>query len=126
MTAGVDVTVCVGVPPVPVTVAVRSAPTAELQVKVEVATPFATRVTDATGLQVRPVEGFAESETTPAKPFTEVTVTVEDPELVARMLDGETGPVETRKVGPAETETSVVLDNVLGATPVVPVTVRVN
>jgi hypothetical protein len=75
------------------------------------------------------VEGFAESDTVPAKPFTEATVTVEDPELVARILDGATGPVETVKVGTSaavtETETVVVLDNVLGAVPVVPVIVRV-
>jgi hypothetical protein len=42
--------------------------------------PPAVRVTDATALQMRPVEGFAASETAPAKPFTEVTVTVEVPE----------------------------------------------
>jgi hypothetical protein len=77
------------------------------------------------------VEGFAESVTVPAKPFTEATVTVEDPESVARMLDGTTGSRETVKVvigtgTGTVTETSVVLDNVLGAVPVVPVTVRVN
>lgn len=55
---------------------------------------------------------------------------MEDPELVARTLDGVTGPVETVKEGitctTTVTETVVVLDNVLGAVPVVPVTVRVN
>jgi hypothetical protein len=54
---------------------------------------------------------------------------VEDPELVARTLDGETAPVETVKVdtgaGFTITETVVVLDKVLGAVPVVPVIVRV-
>jgi hypothetical protein len=91
--------------------------------------PPATRVTDVRALQRRPVEGFAESDTVPTKPFTEVTVTVEDPELVARILDGETGPVETVKVGTraavTETDTVVVLDNVLGAVPVMPVIVIV-
>jgi hypothetical protein len=98
-----------------------------VQVKVEVAVPPATRVTDATGLQVRPAEGLAASVTAPAKPFTEVTVTVEDPELVARILDGETGPRETVKVcaPPTETGTFSVLDNVAGPDPVVPFTVRV-
>jgi hypothetical protein len=53
---------------------------------------------------------------------------VEDPELVARIVDGETRPRETVKVGApfTATETVVVLDKVLGAVPVVPVTVRVN
>jgi len=89
--------------------------------------PPATRVTEVTGLHRRPVEGFAESETVPAKPFREVTVIVEVPELVARILDGATAPRETVKVGtpPAETETVVVLASVLGAVPVVPVIVRV-
>jgi hypothetical protein len=64
-----------------------------------VAVPPATRVTPATALQRRPAEGFAESETAPAKPPREVTVTVEVPELVARILAGETGPVETLKSG---------------------------
>jgi hypothetical protein len=76
---------------------------------------------------MRPVEGLAESDTVPAKPFTEVTVTVEDPELVARILDEETGPRETVKVcvPPTATGTFTVLDNVAGAEPVVPVKVRV-
>jgi hypothetical protein len=39
------------------------------------------------------------SETAPAKPVREVTVMVEVPELVARILAGETGPVETLKSG---------------------------
>ena len=78
-------------------------------------------------LQTRPAAGLAVSETAPAKPFTEVTVTVEVPEVVARILAGATAPRETVKVGaaPTEAETVVVLDNVLGAVPVVPVIVRV-
>ena len=92
------------------------------------ADPPAVRVTEATALQTRPVEGLAVSETAPAKPFTETTVMVEVPELVARILDGETKPRETVKVGApfTATETAVVLASVLGAVPVVPVTVRVN
>jgi hypothetical protein len=92
-----------------------------------VADPPAVRVTPVTALQTRPVDGFAANETAPTKPFTEVTVTVEVPELVARMLVGETGPRETVKVGApfTATETVVDLDNVLGADPVVPVMVRV-
>ena len=66
------------------------------------AVPPATRVTPATALQTRPVEGFAVSDTAPAKPFREVTVIVEVPELVARILAGETGPVETLKSGCAK------------------------
>ena len=42
--------------------------------------PPAVKVTEATGSQRRLVEGFAERDTVPAKPFTEVTVTVEVPE----------------------------------------------
>jgi hypothetical protein len=78
-------------------------------------------------LQIKPVEGFAVNETAPAKPFTEVTVIVEVPEVVASTLAGVTAPRETVKVGapPTETETVVVLDNELGAEPVVPVIVRV-
>jgi hypothetical protein len=91
------------------------------------AVPPATRVTPATALQMKPVEGFAVSETAPAKPFTEVTVTVEVPELVARILNGVTAPRETVKVGapPTATETVVVLESVLGVVPVVPVMVSV-
>jgi hypothetical protein len=66
-----------------------------------VAVPPAVRVTPATALQRRPVEGFAVSETAPAKPVREVTVMVEVPVLVARILAGETGPVETLKSGVA-------------------------
>jgi hypothetical protein len=97
------------------------------QVRADVADPPAVRVTPATALQMRPAEGFAASETAPAKPFTEVTVIVEVPELVARTLAGTTAPSETVKVGaPATaTETVVVLASVLGAVPVVPVMVRV-
>ena len=77
-------------------------------------------------LQTRPVEGLATSETAPAKPFTEVTVTVDVPELVASILDGVTAPRETVKVGtaPTATEIVVVLASVFGALPVVPVIVR--
>jgi hypothetical protein len=54
-------------------------------------------------------------------------VTVDVPELVARILDGVTAPRETVKVGaaPIATETVVVLERVVGAVPVVPVIVRV-
>jgi hypothetical protein len=97
------------------------------QVRADVADPPAVRVTPATALQMRPADGFAVNETAPAKLFTEVTVTTEVPELVARILAGVTAPRETVKVGapPTETETVVVLDNALGAEPVVPVIVRV-
>jgi hypothetical protein len=93
-----------------------------------VADPPAVRVTPATALQTRPVEGLAARDTAPAKPFTEVTVIVEDPELVARTLAGVTVPSETVKVAAPDTatETDVVLASVLGAVPVVPVTVRAN
>jgi hypothetical protein len=76
---------------------------------------------------MRPVEGLAESDTVPAKPFTEVTVTVEDPELVARIVDGAARPRDTVKVGApfTATETAVVLESVVGAVPVVPVIVKV-
>ena len=89
--------------------------------------PPATRVTEVTELHRRPVEGFAESVTVPVKPFTDVTVTVDVPESVARILAGLTAPSETVKVGtpPTETETVVVLASVVGAVPVVPVIVRV-
>jgi hypothetical protein len=57
--------------------------------------PPATRVTEAGVLQVRAVDdGFAANVTVPAKPFTEVTVIAEVPELVARILAGETAPRE--------------------------------
>jgi hypothetical protein len=89
--------------------------------------PPATRVTPVTALQISPFEGFADNDTAPAKPLTELTVTVDVPELVARTLDGTTGLSEIVKVGtpPTETETLVVLESVLGAVPVVPVIVRV-
>jgi hypothetical protein len=91
-----------------------------------VADPPATRVTPETALQMRPVDGFAVNETVPAKLFTEVTVMVEVPELVARTLAGTTAPRETVKVGtaPTATETVVVLASVFGVVPVVPVIVR--
>jgi hypothetical protein len=73
-------------------------------------------------------EGFAVRATVPAKLFREVTVTVEVPPLPTRIVVGETGPVETVKVGvtcgTTVTETVVVLDNVLGAVPVEPVMVK--
>ena len=77
-------------------------------------------------MQTRPAAGLAVSETAPAKPFTEVTVTVDVPELVASILDGVTAPRETVKVGtaPTATEIVVVLASVFGAVPVVPVIVR--
>jgi hypothetical protein len=73
------------------------------------------------------MEGLVDKETVPAKPFREVTVTVEVPELVARIPTGVTAPSETPKVGAGLTETGtlIVLVKVLGAEPVVPVTVRV-
>ena len=90
------------------------------------AVPPATRVTPAIALQMSPEDGFAVRETAPAKPFPEVTVTVDVPELVASILDGVTAPRETVKVGVAPAiETVVVLERVVGAVPVVPVIVRV-
>ena len=68
---------------------------------VEVAVPPAARLTLAIGPHVRPVEGFAVRVTVPAKLFSDFTVTVDVPGLVARMLAGETGPVEMLKSGPA-------------------------
>ena len=90
------------------------------------ADPPAVRVTPATALQTRPVEGLAARDTAPAKPFTELTVTIDVPELVASILDGVTAPGETVKVGtaPTATEIVVVLASVFGAVPVVPVIVR--
>jgi hypothetical protein len=67
---------------------------AAVQVKVDVAVEPEVRVTEATGWHERPVEGLAASVTVPAKPATDVTVTVDEPELVARMLAGETAPSE--------------------------------
>src|SRR3989442_937519 len=66
-----------------------------VDVGVEGVFPPAVKVTAATALQTRPAEGFAVSETAPAKPFKEATVTVEVPELVARILAGVTAPRET-------------------------------
>jgi hypothetical protein len=61
---------------------------------------------------VRPVEGFAVSVTVPAKLFTDATVTVEDPEFVARIAAGETAPVDTLKLastgGPYDPFTSAI------------------
>ena len=83
-------------------------------------------VTDATGWQASPVDGLAVSATTPVNVPMEVTVTVEDPEFVARMLNGLTGPRVTVKLDCVTlTKTLVVLDNVAGDVPVVPVIVRV-
>ena len=65
----------------------------------------AVRVTDAIARHVRPVEGFAANDTVPAKLFTEATVMVDEPELVARMVVGETVPRETVKEGPGLTVT---------------------
>jgi len=70
-------------------------------VSVEVAVPPATRLTEGTGPQVRPAEGFAVKVTVPAKLFSDLTVIVDVPGLVARILAGETGPAETLKSGPA-------------------------
>jgi hypothetical protein len=97
------------------------------QVKADVADPPAVRVTPATALQIRPVDGLAVNETAPAKPFTDITVTVDVPELVARTPAGVTAPRETVKVGtaPTATETVVVLESVFGVVPVVPVIVKV-
>ena len=100
------------------------------QVNVEVDDPPAVNVTPVIALQVSPVDGFAVNDTAPVKPFTEVTVMVDEPELVARlvasMLVGETAPRATVKVGaaPTVTETSVVLESVVGEVPVVPVIVN--
>ena len=98
-----------------------------MHVSVEVPDEPAVRVTAAGALQDRPAEGFAVKVTVPAKLFTDVTVIVEEPEFVARILAGETVPRETVKVGatPTVTETGAVLDNVLGLVPVVPVMVKV-
>jgi len=98
-----------------------------LHVSVEVPDEPAVRVTAAGALQDRPAEGFAVKVTVPAKLFTDVTVIVEEPEFVARILAGETVPRETVKVGatPTVTETGAVLDSVLGLVPVVPVMVKV-
>jgi hypothetical protein len=93
-----------------------------------VADPPAVRVTPVIALHTSPVAGFAARDTAPAKPFTEVTVTVDVPELVARTLAGVTAPRDTVKVAAPDTatETEVVLARVLGAVPVVPVTVSAN
>ena len=98
-----------------------------MHVSVEVPDEPAVRVTAAGALQDRPAEGFAVKVTVPAKLFTDVTVIVEEPEFVARILAGETVPRETVKVGatPTVTETGAVLDSVLGLVPVVPVMVKV-
>jgi hypothetical protein len=57
-------------------------------------------------------------------------MTVEDPELVARMVEGVTALRETVKVGTTTTiivtETVVVLESVFGAVPVIPVTGTLN
>jgi len=69
-----------------------------VHVRVEVADEPAVRVTDGIGWHVRPVEGFGVNATVPAKLPTEVTVMVDEPELVARMVVGETVPRETVKL----------------------------
>jgi hypothetical protein len=89
-------------------------------------------VTEATGSQVRPAEGLAVIVTVPAKPPREVTVTVEVPELMtppalARILEGVTALVDMEKSATVTvTGMLAILDSVLGAVPVVPVTVTVN
>src|SRR5437879_13669514 len=56
----------------------------------------------------------------------EGTVTMSEAEFVARILDGVTGPRATLKEDCVTlTTTLVVLDNVVGAVPVMPVIVRV-
>jgi hypothetical protein len=99
---------------------------------VDVSVCPAVRVIDGTGSQTRPAEGLAVVATVPAKPFRELTVTVEVPELMtpfalARILVGVTAPVEMEKSGafPTVTGTSTVLESALGAVPIVPVTVTV-
>ena len=88
--------------------------------------PAVVMVTDATGWQTSPVEGLAVNATTPVKVPMEVTVTMDEPEFVARILDGVTGPRATLKEDCVTlTTTLVVLDNVVGAVPVMPVIVRV-
>jgi len=69
-----------------------------VHVRVEVADEPAVRVTDGIGWHVRPVEGFGFKATVPAKLPTEVTVMVDEPELVARMVVGETVLRETMKL----------------------------
>ncbi len=60
--------------------------------EVSTVAPPDTKVTDAGVLQERPPDEFAARVTVPRKLFIDVTVTVDDPELVASMLDGETAP----------------------------------
>ena len=83
----------------------------------------AVKVTEAGVLQVRPAEGFAASETVPANPPVEVTVIVEEPELVARIVEGVTALVETVKLGPGTVTVTV---TVLDSAPEVPVTRTLN
>ena len=99
-----------------------------MQVNVDVPDePAVVMVTDATGWQTSPADGLAVRATTPVKVPIEVTVTVDDPEFVARILDGVTGLRVTVKLDCVTmTETLVVLDSVAGAVPVVPVTSTVN
>jgi hypothetical protein len=83
-------------------------------------------VTEATGWHVRPVDGLAVNVTVPVNVPSEVTVTVDEPELVARMPTGETGARETVKLALGVTVTPAapftVLNNV-DADAAVPLTV---
>ena len=92
----------------------------------DVAVEPAVKVTEAGVLQDRPLEGFAANDTVPAKVPTEVTVIVDEPEFVARILVGVTAPRVTVKLAPPETWTPAapftVLDKV-EAEAAVPVTV---
>ena len=90
--------------------------------------PAVAMVTDATGWHDKPAEGLAVNATIPVKVPIPVTVTVDEPELVARTLVGETAPNETLKSAPTETATPAApltdLANVV-AEAAVPVTVTV-
>src|SRR5437016_4162624 len=83
-------------------------------------------VTDATGWHDKPAEGLAVNATVPVNAPIPVTVTVDEPELVARILVGVTAPRVTAKLAPTETWTPAapftVLDKV-EAEAAVPVTV---
>ena len=92
----------------------------------EVAVEPVVSVTDAGVLQDRPLEGFAANDTVPAKVPIEVTVIVDEPKFVARILVGVTAPRVKVKLAPTETWTPAapftVLDKV-EAEAAVPVTV---
>jgi hypothetical protein len=85
-------------------------------------------VTEATGWHDKPAEGLAVNATVPVNVPIPVTVTVDEPELVARILVGETAPNETLKSAPTETDTPAApltdLTSVVAAA-AVPVTVIV-